>query len=207
MKFTELFKKAFRYVLVAGFILLFLVFVFHQEFFDRADMEEQSSPTPSPTKISRDVRLELTNMISRKDRAKYWDMQADVIYVNEETKKGEAKNIKCVFFDEKGKPSMTFTADAADIDMESQSLHFKSKVTGVMASGERIEIARLVWDGKKKRVFGYDSITITRGKSILKGKDMVGDPQKGYMEIVGNVDLVWRGEKESKPATEVIGGR
>jgi LPS export ABC transporter protein LptC len=172
MKFTDLVKKGFRYMLVAGFVLLSLVFIFHQEFFDRADVEEQSSPTPSPTHKARDVRLELTNMISRKDHAKYWDMQADVIYVNEETKKGEAKNIKVVFFDEKGKPSMSFASDGADIDMESQSLHFKSKVTGVMASGEKIEIARLVWDGKKKRVFGYDSIKVTRGKSILKGKDM-----------------------------------
>ncbi len=198
MKHGALLKKIFRYLVVAGVIALFSFFIFGKGLFDlRDDLDnDERVPSPSPSAQQENaVELQVTRMISRKDNVKYWQLLADKIKVNQETRKGDATVINCTFFDDRGEPYISLKASGADIDMNTQSLDFRGRVNASMADGGTMEVEKLVWDGKKKRLFGYKSVKLTRKDAVLTGNRMVGDPARKYVEILGNVDVVWRNVK------------
>jgi len=190
-------KRILGYLVIAGVIALFSFFLFGKGLFDArddADPDERLSPSP-PAGQENAVELQVTKMISKKGNVKYWQLLADRIKVNQETKKGDATVIQCTFFDERGEPYISLKASGADIDMNSQSLYFRGRVNAAMTDGGTMEVAKLVWDGRKKRLFGYRSVRLTRKDAVLTGKSMVGDPARKYIEILGKVDVVWRNEK------------
>jgi len=198
LKHGALLKKIFRYLVVAGVIALFSFFIFGKGLFDlRDDLDnDERVPSPSPSAQQENaVELQVTRMISRKDNVKYWQLLADKIKVNQETRKGDATVINCTFFDDRGEPYISLKASGADIDMNTQSLDFRGRVNASMADGGTMEVEKLVWDGKKKRLFGYKSVKLTRKDAVLTGNRMVGDPARKYVEILGNVDVVWRNVK------------
>lgn len=191
----EKLKKIFRYIILCGFVILMLYYFISNEFSNKSvDVDEPAvTPTPSVKEDpAKNVTLELSKMSSKKGNRRYWDMEAGSIKVNEETRKGEAVGIKFVFFDEKAKPSITVKANGADIDLTNENLTFKGKVTGNMVTGEYVEIEKLVWNGKKKKAYGYKSVKMTKNNSILKGRELVFDPDKKYVEITGDVYAIWR---------------
>ncbi|MDQ7822899.1 MAG: LPS export ABC transporter periplasmic protein LptC [Candidatus Eremiobacteraeota bacterium] len=190
-------KKFFRVVTALAVVALLAVLFFQRGLFDKgpADEEEpgRSSPSPSASSPSRDnVELELTNMISRKGGTKHWELKAGRIKVNQVTRKGDASDISCMFYDKKGKTAMTFNASGADIDLKTESLMFRGRVKGSLTSGEKLEVAKLKWDGKKKRIFGYGRVTITKGTLVLTGTDLTGDPSRNYFEILRDVQVLWK---------------
>jgi LPS export ABC transporter protein LptC len=198
LKHGQVVKKILKYGVVVGFIALLSFFLCGRGFFDSSDEADKSgqSPGPSPsTQPENAVEFQVTKLISRKDNIKYWQLLANRIKVNQDNKKGDAREVDCTFFDEKGKPYISLKAPGADIDMNSQSLYFRGRVKARMADGDTMEVAKLVWDGKKKRLFGYKSVTLTRVDAVLKGERMIGDPSHKYVEILGHVDVVWRTDK------------
>jgi LPS export ABC transporter protein LptC len=194
-------KKILKYLFLASFIgLLALLSFSGRHIFLNSDRDEMPRPgtSASPKEKQDNVELELTRLISKKDNKKYWELEAKSIKVNERTRKGEATGITCTFFDEKGKSAMKLKARGADIDLASMSLFFRGKVEATMESGDRMEVQRLVWNGKKKKLFGYESVKITKKAGILTGTDLIGDPSRKYVEILGHVNVLWHTLDETK---------
>lgn len=193
MNRLELLKRVAKYGFVVLFIL-FLCFLFmKKDLFDRDDPSGSKSKTPSAGEgAGNNVELQLTRLLSKKDKIKYWEMEAKRIKVSQVTQKGDATEIVVTFFDEKGKAAMTLNSHGADIDMKTQSLYFRGTVTGHTTRGDTVEIRRMVWDGRKKRLFGYEYVKITKEMAVLTGRSLVGDPSKKYLEIIGDVDVVWK---------------
>jgi LPS export ABC transporter protein LptC len=197
----EKLKRILKYLFLASFVgLLALLTLSGRYLFRSSDSEEAPQPGPSgsPAKSQDNVELEITKMISKKDNRKYWELEAKSIKVNEKTRKGEATGITCTFFDEKGVPTMRLKARGADIDLASQSLYFRGKVEATMESGDRMEVKRLVWNGKRKRLLGYESVKITKKAGTLTGTDLIGDPSRKYMEILGHVNVLWHNGIDAK---------
>jgi LPS export ABC transporter protein LptC len=188
---------ALKRVMKYGFVLLFIAFFcflfFKKDLFDRDEPADSKSPSPSSSADSgRNVELQLTKLLSKKDKIKYWEMEAKRIKVSQETQKGDASEIHVTFFDEKGNAEMTLSSQGADIDMKTQSLYFKGPVKGHTTKGDTVEIRRVVWDGKQKKLFGYEYVRITKEMAVLTGKNLVGIPSSKYLEIIGDVDVVWK---------------
>jgi len=190
----EVLKRVAKYGIVILFIVFFCFLFLKKDLFDR-DEPSGGSKSPSPTASpgsERNVELQLTKLLSKKDKIKYWELEAKRIKVSQETQKGEATEIHVTFFDEKGKPAMILNSNGADIDLKNQSLYFKGTVKGHTTNGDTVEIRRMVWDGKKKKLFGYEYVKITKEMAVLTGRSLVGDPSKKYLEIIGDVDVVWK---------------
>ncbi|MHC9539977.1 MAG: LPS export ABC transporter periplasmic protein LptC [Vulcanimicrobiota bacterium] len=189
----ERLKRVTKYGFVALFILFFCFLFLKKDLFEKEDPSRSKSPTPAASPGSgANVELQLTKLLSKKDKIKYWEMEARRIKVSQVTQKGDATDINVTFFDEKGQPAMTLNSHGADIDMKQQSLYFRGTVTGHTTKGDTVEIRRLVWDGKKKKLFGYEYVKITKEMAVLTGRSLVGDPSRKYLEIIGDVDVVWK---------------
>lgn len=133
--------------------------------------------------------LQTTHLTSLANNLKDWELQAKSIFINEKDKKAYAEDLKCTFFNASKKPFILVEAKAAEINLATQSLKFKGKITGRAATGEFIEVKKMYWDGGKKILYGKDEVKITRGRTYLKGEELEISPHQRLIKIQGNLKV------------------
>ncbi|MBI2252610.1 MAG: LPS export ABC transporter periplasmic protein LptC [Armatimonadetes bacterium] len=133
--------------------------------------------------------LQTTHLTSLANNLKDWELKAKSIFINEKGKKAYAEDLKCVFFNASKKPFIIVEAKAADINLATQSLKFKGKITSRAATGELIEVKKMYWDGEKKILYGKDEVKITRGISYLIGEELEVYPHQRLIKIQGNLKV------------------
>lgn len=189
---SDILKKIGIVLAVAAVVFLMIVY-FKGWLFD-SDTKESKPPVPSAgeTLAPGTGELDMTVLTSRKDGKKFWDMTADRLSVNQPEKKGHAQVVKVLFYNDREEVYITFEAPAAEVDLNTQSVFFQGKSVGKLSSGDTIEVNRLVWDGEKKKLFGYDGVKIFRDDYTLTSLEMWGDPAIHYVELMKNVKGVWK---------------
>lgn len=83
--------------------------------------------------------------------------------------------IKAEFFNESKKTSTTLVADYALIKNKEDIFYVKKNVVILNNMGEMLETQSLTWDNKKKMLFTYDLVKITKKDQILYGEGIVAN--------------------------------
>ncbi len=154
--------------------------------------------TASPVPIASAGRLEegmefgktkLSSLEKGKDR---WELSAGSIRMDQKAGRALARNIKVVFFDASRKPVAEVRSQAAEVDLGSGDLIFRGKVHSRAGTGETLEVERMRWDGKRKKMFGSGSVVLTRKDSVVRGREIEADPSLKNVEISGDVRILMR---------------
>ncbi len=194
------FGKIFKYLLAAAFVGLVLVLLFYRGYL--FDDSQKKTPPPEPVPADSDNRPQLmqTVITSKKDGKKYWDLSADKIAFDQNSKIGDAKEVFCRFYDDNEVVYITFKSSRADLDMNTQSVKFNEPSYGtLLKSGDKIEVRRLFWDGEKKKLFGYDGVKMYRSDYVITSLEMIGDPTLRNVELIKDVVGVWEGPVSDSP--------
>ncbi|MHB2019986.1 MAG: LPS export ABC transporter periplasmic protein LptC [Candidatus Xenobia bacterium] len=152
-----------------------------------------SSASPSPLMSPPALPPQTVNLNKSVLRGKLgggqsWELDATDIKYDDKNKVAVANDIDCTFFG-KGGQQVKMQAKAANVDMQNQDVTFVGPVVAHASTGEVLSITHLRWDGTKRKFFGTDGIKVTRGKSWLVGKEMIGDAALQRLEIKGNVQV------------------
>ena len=192
----KLLKKILSFLPVLAIITVILLLVFYKSYMP--EHKEKPKPvTPQTNDADNRPQLVETVITSKKDGKIYWDLSAKKIALEQSTKKGAADEVSCRFYDNKGKVYITFKSPYADIDMNTQSVDFTSMSHGtLLESGDKIDVAHLVWDGINKKLMGYDGVKIYRNDYTLTSEEMIGDPETRNVELIKNVEGIWMGSQE-----------
>lgn len=150
--------------------------------------------------VSTDAVLTKTVISSKKDGIKYWELEADIVRVMQDSDKSRAEGVTCVFYDKAGEKYILFESPSADIDMKTENVVFTEKSRGFMVSSRDIlEAGRLEWDGNRKKVLGSGGVVIYRDDYILRGDEMIGDPETKNIELMKNVSGAYLSDGKGKP--------
>lgn len=140
--------------------------------------------TPKP-KASMEVSS--TELKSLNNGKKEWQLVADKIYINETTRVGEAKNIKCEFYGEDGKLYVYLNSRGAKINLNTNDMDFVGPVKAKTVKNEFFEAEKLKYLGKDKLLIGSGLVKLTKGNSVIYGKRLIGNPAKRTVEIKESV--------------------
>lgn len=185
---------------IASFIPILLILgviacIFLYKGYLDSDSVEDKGIKP-PVQIDTRANLKDSVITSKKDGIKYWELEANEIWVNQDTGKSEATEVLCRFYDKEEKVYMLFEAPKADIDIDTESVFFKGMSRGMLVeSGDMLEVVRLEWEGNKKKLFGYDGVKLFRSDYILTSLEMIGEPDKKHVEFIKNVNGYYKQPK------------
>jgi len=178
-------------------ILLMLFFILFFLFFSigcNNKKKEINKPVNVSAKVSDDKKKESANievrlpvLTSLSKDFKEWDLQSEKIIYDDKKNTAYAKGIKCIFYNKEKKEYITLTSEGAYVDLNSNSLKFKGEVKITSKQGVNMIITRAVWDGKKKKIFGYDNVRVNDGVSDIFSDKIEIDPALNTIKFYGNV--------------------
>ncbi|MFH1452573.1 MAG: LPS export ABC transporter periplasmic protein LptC [Armatimonadota bacterium] len=151
---------------------------------------EVATPSPAETSPSQQDSMEVsaTKLKSLNNGKLEWTLDADSIDLDQETKTGFARNIRCEFFDENGNLYVKLNSPGAKINLNTNDMEFTGPVRASTVKGEYFEAEKLKFIGEKKMFLGSGAIKLTKGNSTVYGKKLVGIPSKKTIEIKDNVN-------------------
>ena len=117
-----------------------------------------------------------------------WELHATDIKYDDMKKAAVATDIDCTFFGKQNQ-RVRMQAKAANVNLQNEDVDFVGRVVAKANSGEVLTIERLRWDGKVQKFYGTEGVKLTRGKSWMTGKEMIGDAAMQRLEIKGDVQI------------------
>ena len=152
-----------------------------------------NAPSASPGAGSGDSAvIHTTRLAAREDGVNRWELEAEVITVDDVKHVADARNLTCTFFNPDRKPILVVKASGADINLQTNDVDFRGQVRARATSGETIQVAKLRWDGQKKKIIGTGSVRLTRKDAVLVGREMIADPALSQVEFRGDVRFTLR---------------
>lgn len=134
------------------------------------------------------------NTISEeKDGKKVWELTAEFIEVDPETKNTVLKNIKGVFYQENGE-TVTLTAPKAVYDVNSRNITITEKVKAATDKGATLDADQVIWDSKNEKLLGEGAIKITQGDTVITGDKMESNNGISKIKVIGNAHMVKGGQ-------------
>lgn len=179
---------------VLAVVAVIVAIFMYKGFMDSDSVKDDDKKKYVPDMDQR-AKLKRTTISSKKDGVKLWELDAEEIAFDQISDKSVAVDVRCTFFDKSGRKSMLFESPTADIDMKTEKVVFPKPSRGMMTeSGDILEAGRLVWDGGKKKVYGYEGVRIFRSDYVIRGDEMIGDPETKNVELIGHVSGAYLSE-------------
>ena len=199
----QFWKQLPKYIFIA-IIIVILAVIFHRGYLDK-EPENINDVQPPTAQKQQDTRPQLfeTTISSKRDGKKFWELTAKKIAFDQNTKKGDAIDVVCHFFDNTGAVYIVFKSAKAKIDMNTQSVFFPTRSFGeLLKSGDRLEVENLFWDGVKEKLRGSKGVKLYNDDYVLTGDSMLAWPNTKQVELHGNVRGVWKGSVPSPGAAK-----
>lgn len=133
------------------------------------------------------------NAISEeKDGRKIWDLTADVIEVDPETKNMTLKNIDGVFYQDGGK-TVALKAPTAFYDTKARDLAISGGVQAKTNDGATFQADRVFWQGTEEVFRGEGNVRAEKEDMVLSGDRIETDAGMKKIKVTGNAHIVKRG--------------
>lgn len=128
-------------------------------------------------------------MIETRDGSKLWEVRADQVEVNE----GEGltvltrvtRPIEIAFFSSQGRA--TCVANRATLDLKTKDVRLEGAVVARSDQGMELKTEALQWMAASRRLQTDQSVTITRGTLVSRGRGMEAETDLERVRIFQNI--------------------
>lgn len=145
--------------------------------------------------FEKDIQVKNTRLVSMEGDRLNWELEAETASINQKTKKAYAENIKCTFYDENKKIVFVIKSKGAEINLAEKSVLFQGEIKGTSPKGEILKVSKMRWDGKNKKLIGWDGVVFIKGNSCLTADKIEADPETKRIILTGKVDTWIRDNK------------
>jgi LPS export ABC transporter protein LptC len=139
--------------------------------------------TPGP-----EVRLQNVHMLETRDGATLWEVRADQVEVNEQegvtVLTRAVRPISIVFFSSRGR--VTCQANRATLDLRTKDVVMGGAIVARSDQGVELQAESLKWIAASRRLRSDDSVTITRGGLVSRGKGLEAETDLERVRILQN---------------------
>jgi LPS export ABC transporter protein LptC len=133
--------------------------------------------------------------VENKDGKPSWEITADTIEVDPDTKLIYLKGIKATFYQDKGGKLET-TAPLATMDGTTKDITMSGDVRATSTDGAVFTAQEAKWLAKDRRIFGSGGITLIRDDTVITGDTIETDNNMETYKIRGHARVVKKGANQ-----------
>ncbi len=174
------------YIISACFLILIagcLYYFFKEEPF-------QQEVTSAPTEQQSTTLSYVGNRITEeKDGKPLWEMNAETIEIDVNTKNILLKNIKGTFYQDNG-GKINITAPQAMMDNKTKDIRMSGKVYAVASDGGTFTAQETQWAGQTQLFYGSGDVICTKDDMIMYGDVIESDKNMVVLKVSGHAKMV-----------------
>lgn len=149
----------------------------------------QQSIDPGPS-----ISFKGSTYVEEQDGKRLWELTAETIEVEVNSKNIILKNLKGTFYQDKG-GKIDLVAKQAVMDNKTKDIHMDGDIKAVSSTdGATFTAPQARWNAKERRMFGSGGITLTKEDTVITGDQLETDNNMEKVKVQGNA-LIRKGVK------------
>ncbi|WP_110954102.1 LPS export ABC transporter periplasmic protein LptC [Anaerosinus massiliensis] len=124
-----------------------------------------------------------------KDGKKIWDLTAETIEIETNTKNAILKNIQGIFYQENGQ-TVTLTAPQALYDHKTKDITMQGEVMAKSSDGATFQAKTVIWQSQNQIFQGEGNVIVTRDDTVLTGDKIESDAGVVKVKVAGNAHII-----------------
>lgn len=180
MKKTTYVMSACFMILLAGCLYYFL-----------KDEPFQPKETVVESKVEQATTLSYTgnSITEEKDGKRLWELGAETIDVDVNTKNVTLKNIKGTFYQDNG-GKIEITAPVAFMDSKTKDISMSGKVHAVSSDGGDFTAQETRWSEKDQLFYGSGEILFKKNDTVMSGDKLQSDKNMVNIKLSGHAKIL-----------------
>ncbi len=135
------------------------------------------------------LTYEGNTLSEEKDGKKIWDLTAETITIDPQTKNVTLKNIQGVFYQDDGN-NINLTAPTAVYDNKTHDIIITEKVIATRNDGSNFTADQVLWQNSIQKFSGEGNIKIVQADTVITGDKMETDSGMNKVKVEGNAHVI-----------------
>jgi LPS export ABC transporter protein LptC len=155
--------------------------------------EEPPATPPEAKAASSDpaarVQFSGSSIVEEQNGKRLWELAAGTIEVDPATKLVYFKDLKGIFYQDKG-GKIDLTAQEAVMDPKTRDITMQGNILVVASDGATFSAPQARWAGLDRRFFGSGGITMTRDDMVMTGETIETDANIDKVKVQGQARIL-----------------
>jgi LPS export ABC transporter protein LptC len=137
---------------------------------------KQEGGMPGGSGTRPDQEIDGFTLTQTREGQRVWSLRAANALVYDDADRVEMTDLRLDFFDEKGDPQSTLTADEGTLSRRTNDMEATGNVVVYAADGTVLTTERLTWNEMTGKIESDQRVTVTKGRDVMKGVGVEADP-------------------------------
>ena len=134
-----------------------------------------------------------SSIVEEKDGKRLWELSAEKIEVDPNTKTIYLHNLKALFYQPAG-GTVEMIAHQGSLDSTTKNITMDGEIIATASDGSRLKAANLRYNAKENRIYGAGGVTVTKEDTVLTGDAIESDTNLAKVKISGNAKVTKGGK-------------
>lgn len=154
---------------------------------DEPPKQPEAVETGAPQKIG--LSFSGNTITEEKNGRKVFELSAETIEMNPDTKDIILKTLTAVFYSEDGK-TVTLTGLEGLLNGQSHSLTIQGEVTAQSSDGAILQAGKIRYEPQEEKFYGENGVIVERPDARLTGDRLESDKDLTQLKIAGRAHIV-----------------
>lgn len=135
------------------------------------------------------------SITEERDGKRLWELSAETIEIDINTKNMKFKNAKGIFYQENGS-KIEIIAPEAVVDSKTKEIGMTGKVQAMVSDGTTFTAQEIRWSGTEQRFSGSGNVLLTQGDAVLTGDHIESDGNMSKIKVYGHANIIKGGAQK-----------
>lgn len=154
---------------------------------DEPPKQPEAVETGAPQKIG--LSFSGNTITEEKNGRKVFELSAETIEMNPDTKDIILKTLTAVFYSEDGK-TVTLTGLEGLLNGQSHSLTIQGEVTAQSSDGATLQAGKIRYEPQEEKFYGENGVIVERPDARLTGDRLESDKDLTQLKVAGRAHIV-----------------
>ncbi|MDF2636218.1 MAG: hypothetical protein K0R78_3092 [Pelosinus sp.] len=132
------------------------------------------------------------SIIEEKDGKRLWELKAQSIEIDVDTKNAQLKNFIGTFYREKG-GTIEISAPEAFLDSKTKDIIMSVKVEAKASDGGTFVANEVRWSSKEQKAYGSGNVVFKKEDTVITGDKIESDSNMEKVKVFGNAKVIQGG--------------
>lgn len=129
------------------------------------------------------------SITEEKDGKRLWELSAETIEIDTNTKNMKFKNSKGIFYQENG-GKIEIIAPETVVDSKTKEVVMAGKVQAMASDGTAFTAQTIRWSGQEQRFYGSGDVLLTQDDTVMAGDHIESDGNMSKIKVYGHASIV-----------------
>ena len=174
--------------LLSACVIIILIGSLYYFFKDEPFHQKEATGTPKEEQATT-MSYVGNSIIEEKDGKKVWELAAENIEIDANTKNIMLKNIKGTFYQDNG-GKIDITAPVATMDSKTKDIVMSGKVRATSSDGATFVAEETHWSGQKQLFYGAGDVVVTKDDTVMSGDKIESDKNMIKIKVSGHAKIL-----------------